>query len=628
MNCNGYFNIKHGLGTVLIIVLLIAIPISILIVSDNSSAAITTITIKVEEKNLIVDLLESNSTTYKGTVEVITTSQEPIMIELRASLEDTLNDAVVEFRPQTMHFDINSKRNFDMKLTLPKYSFAGHHYILIGGVWKYENEETWSPLEDLLVYVTIAQYYGISFEPAPEMSPYLELDRTQELSYKFFIRNEGNGDDSVNLDLLNRPELENKNWAVNYNPFQFELDAFQSRMIELSLTPPEFDIPFETGVNFKLSSEQDNSLIEYLDVYVYSEQSRYIITSGFSPVIILRPLDTTIKQITTGDSVSLQVEARCYIKDARISLKSDIFSQQATTGLSHFDFDMGGVFKETEMEISVFPEKLFLEPGESGIFTVEIRGENNTANSIKFFELLRLRATGDNARSNVVNLEFVYVTRGREETGFFTMNTPVQIVAVSTITILALVAGIAGGTEFGRYSFLLLFIPLYTKLHKEKVLDHFNRGRIYEYVRNHPGAHFSELKRELRLTNGGLAYHLYTLEREELIRSFRFGKLKMFYTYEFGIPKEPGRQFSELEAVILQIIDENPGITQREVGELIINRNHRTVSHNIKQLAREGYLRLEKDGRSNSCYIDFSSLNRPEPDVKDTDMKKGVRFEV
>jgi predicted transcriptional regulator len=612
----------------LIVTIFLALPLTLVLSSDDASAAITTITIKVEDKNLIVDFDSSNSTTYKGSVEVITTSLEPIMIDLRASYQDTLVNVEVEFKPQTMVFDINSKQNFDMKITLPEHTFAGHHYIEIGGLWKQESDEKWSQLEDLLVYVTVAQYFGISFEPMPEMTPYYELDRSEELKYKFLIKNEGNGDDTMDLDLLNEFELVNKNWQIDYNPFQFELSAFQSKLVELSLIPPSTNIPFETEIEFQLTSERYSELLKLLNVFVYAENGRYIITSGLSPLIILRPLDLTVGQLSTGDTVTVQVEARCFVDDARFSLNHDLYSQLTTPGLSGFDFQAGGVLRESGIEITISPSQIYLEPGQSDIFTIEITGMNDSKKERTYFEHLRLKVSGDNSRSNVISYEFLFISEKRDAEPFFVMSAPMQVVAVSSIVIFGIIAGIAGGTEFGKYSFLMLFIPLYTKLHKDKVLDHFTRGRIYEYIRHHPGAHFSELKRELKLTNGGLAYHLYTLEREELVRSFRFGKLKMFYTYEFGIPKEPGRQFSELEATILQIIDENPGISQREVGEMILNRNHRTVSHNIKQLARDGYLKLEKEGRSNNCFIDFSSLSRPEPEASDGDLKKGLRYDV
>ena len=43
--------------------------------------------------------------------------------------------------------------------------------------------------------------------------------------------------------------------------------------------------------------------------------------------------------------------------------------------------------------------------------------------------------------------------------------------------------GAVGATEAGRYGLMrVFFLPLYTRVSKDEVLDHFNRGRIYGYI--------------------------------------------------------------------------------------------------------------------------------------------------
>jgi predicted transcriptional regulator len=174
----------------------------------------------------------------------------------------------------------------------------------------------------------------------------------------------------------------------------------------------------------------------------------------------------------------------------------------------------------------------------------------------------------------------------------------------SSIIVAAAVGGLAGGTEFGKYRFLsLLFVPLYTKIHKDKVLDHFTRGRVYEYIRNNPGSHYSLIKRELGLNNGGLTYHLRTLEREELIRARRVGIYKLFYTTKTQIPETIGLGLNEVQKTIVENIRTNPGITQTEIGAKIPDKSQRTISHHIKTMERKGILVLEKEGRDTKCFI-------------------------
>ncbi|NIP33510.1 MAG: hypothetical protein GWN18_01105, partial [Thermoplasmata archaeon] len=87
-----------------------------------------------------------------------------------------------------------------------------------------------------------------------------------------------------------------------------------------------------------------------------------------------------------------------------------------------------------------------------------------------------------------------------------------QVGAGVTITFGALLVILM--TEVGRVALLsLLLVPLYTKIKREKVMDHFVRGRIYEFVCQNPGVNYSAIKEQFKLTNGTVTYHLSMLER-------------------------------------------------------------------------------------------------------------------
>lgn len=86
-----------------------------------------------------------------------------------------------------------------------------------------------------------------------------------------------------------------------------------------------------------------------------------------------------------------------------------------------------------------------------------------------------------------------------------------------------------GGTDRGWASLLFLFMPLYTRLKDNKVLDQFTRGQVFGYVRVHPGDSFTDIKRNLQLENGVLAYHLSVLEKENLVRSRTKGARRLYW---------------------------------------------------------------------------------------------------
>ena len=60
---------------------------------------------------------------------------------------------------------------------------------------------------------------------------------------------------------------------------------------------------------------------------------------------------------------------------------------------------------------------------------------------------------------------------------------------------------------------------------------------------------------------------------------------------------------------ILDIIRDQPGISQKELGLQIPTKKQRTISYHIKNMAREGVIRLEKDGRETKCYLKESVID-------------------
>ncbi|MCJ2557095.1 MAG: winged helix-turn-helix transcriptional regulator [Candidatus Thermoplasmatota archaeon] len=150
-------------------------------------------------------------------------------------------------------------------------------------------------------------------------------------------------------------------------------------------------------------------------------------------------------------------------------------------------------------------------------------------------------------------------------------------------------------TEVGRYGFLSLLVPLYVRLSRSQVLDHFVRGQIYEYIKLNPGDHYSSIRRELSLSIGLLTYHLSVLEKQNFVKSQREGKLKRFYPVDMTIPRKKGVRLSDLQVKMLRRIDKNPSITQGQLAGLL-GVSRQTVNHNIKLMERAGVLEAERDG--------------------------------
>ena len=161
----------------------------------------------------------------------------------------------------------------------------------------------------------------------------------------------------------------------------------------------------------------------------------------------------------------------------------------------------------------------------------------------------------------------------------------------------------AGATESGKYAIMkFAFIPLYSRVKKEEVLDHFVRGQIYGYIMSHPGQHYNAIKQELKVTNGTLSHHLKTLEIQGFIKSHRDGTYKRFYPMGSSHSKKKGIRLSDLQLSILDNLRQAPGLTQSEIAKSI-GMSQQSISYNISILYRNEIIHYERNGVRKHYYI-------------------------
>lgn len=157
-----------------------------------------------------------------------------------------------------------------------------------------------------------------------------------------------------------------------------------------------------------------------------------------------------------------------------------------------------------------------------------------------------------------------------------------------------------GSKDVFRYPFFLALGPLYSKLKPEHLLNNRLRKRIYVFVQNHPGEHFRSILTHLNLTNGTLAHHLYTLEKENLIRSQRDGLYRRFYPAGYQI--DPTKvSLTAIQQRIIDLVNDEPGLSQKEISQNLELSNS-TVNYNIKSMKEKGLLEVRKDGKSTRIF--------------------------
>jgi predicted transcriptional regulator len=61
-----------------------------------------------------------------------------------------------------------------------------------------------------------------------------------------------------------------------------------------------------------------------------------------------------------------------------------------------------------------------------------------------------------------------------------------------------------------------------------------NRRSILEYIRNNPGIYLRKIAKDLGLAIGDTQYHICVLQREGLIRSFKYGMYRHYYLVEIS----------------------------------------------------------------------------------------------
>jgi predicted transcriptional regulator len=173
-----------------------------------------------------------------------------------------------------------------------------------------------------------------------------------------------------------------------------------------------------------------------------------------------------------------------------------------------------------------------------------------------------------------------------------------------SVLLMVMVVGVGGNTERGRLFLLaLLFIPLYTKMKKNTVLEHYTRGQIHGYIVANPGDHYNSIKEALKLNNGTLAYHLRVLEKEGVIKSRSDGVFKRFYPSGMKVVENDGDNLTEIQKIIIKHVNETPGISQKDLSHLL-GVSPSTVNYHIGILITKGILHSERRGMRVGYFID------------------------
>jgi uncharacterized membrane protein/predicted transcriptional regulator len=249
-------------------------------------------------------------------------------------------------------------------------------------------------------------------------------------------------------------------------------------------------------------------------------------------------------------------------------------------------------------EVSALPNFGNMVAGTNGIAVIKVRVPGTLSSQVKY--TLTVRLVGDGVSSEATNITLVLrPARGPTYS--------VGSLGIALGIFLALGGLALGWNEAVLLALITLFLPLYSKIRKDEVLDRYLRGKIHGYIIANPGEHYSSIKAQLKLKNGTLAYHLRVLEREGYIKSARDGVFKRFYPMDAAIPRKK-KEFSSIQEIVLENIRGAPGITQNALARKM-GVSTQVVNYHVRQLAAAGILHLERVGRETRCYVPGSDEN-------------------
>lgn len=188
----------------------------------------------------------------------------------------------------------------------------------------------------------------------------------------------------------------------------------------------------------------------------------------------------------------------------------------------------------------------------------------------------------------------------------------------------AVLLGAAGLTAWirmrGRGAVGLL---LFTRLKRDKLLDHPSRAQIMEQVQERPGIHYNEVVRMLGTGNGAAEHHLKVLLDARLIKERTTDGYRCFFPAHYYDNKAMDATITlraGLARDIAAALVEAPGAT---IGELAAATGAptRTVSYHIQRFRKVGLVEVRRRGRAYAVFpsgIATSVVHREPPVIETT----------
>jgi DNA-binding transcriptional ArsR family regulator len=192
------------------------------------------------------------------------------------------------------------------------------------------------------------------------------------------------------------------------------------------------------------------------------------------------------------------------------------------------------------------------------------------------------------------------LTSGDADTGPGVWETSGAIPTTVQFTVMvALVAPVHQGLSWR--DFFTVVAPLFSRMRRERLLDHPARELIMRRIHDRPGIHYRALLRDLDMANGTLAFHLSHLEKAGYVKCLKAHGRKHFYPTDCH---PDSREWLETDSrgLIVKFLLASPGATRQEVAKAL-GFGQSKVSYHLTVLRSSGLLETRRVGAREKCFV-------------------------
>lgn len=178
-------------------------------------------------------------------------------------------------------------------------------------------------------------------------------------------------------------------------------------------------------------------------------------------------------------------------------------------------------------------------------------------------------------------------------------------VAVTAAAATAATTGSAVASLWERARRFLWLGLLYSRIAKERLLDHGSRERLLATIRATPGLAVADLAERTALPRNTVTYHLRVLERERLVSSTRNGRNRLFFAPGSLEKRDQAEAMAtlrhETSLALARAIGESPGVDQKQLCARV-GVSPSLAHWHADRLVASGVVDKRREGRSVRYY--------------------------